>query len=442
MNIFDGPVKIVLIGVGSQSFGLMTIRDLMQCPKLKGSHLALVDIAEDKLNLMTRITKRLNDTWGAEFEVSSTTDRCEALPNADIVVVAIEQRRYEMWKLDIEIPRKHGTANLYGENGGPGGMFHTFRQVPPTLAIAKDMEKLCPDAWFVNMSNPESRLCLALHRHSKVKNVGVCLGAYITQNNLAGTVLGLQQQDIDIKVAGINHCHWVMDIRRAGTGEDLYPQVREKIEKLEPNWEPLSRECLQSFGYYPGPADNHVAEYLSWGWKFMPEGYNDSVLKAAEIPSGQKSEWDTKLEAIARGEGPIDQDSMRGLMIEGGMRWQTLDIILSLLDNGNRYVLSLNVPNDGYITNLKQNAIVEIPAIVGADHIYGIGMGELPTPIAAVMELQLSIMDLVIEAAVTGDRKTALEALIIDPTVPDPIIARKILDEMLLAQAELLPQFE
>ncbi|MBC8276310.1 MAG: hypothetical protein H8E40_15260 [Chloroflexi bacterium] len=129
-------------------------------------------------------------------------------------------------------------------------------------------------------------------------------------------------------------------------------------------------------------------------------------------------------------------------MVEGGLRWQTLDIILSLLDNGNRYVLSLNVPNDGYITNLKQNSIVEIPAIVGADRIYGLGMGELPTAIAAVMDLQLHIMDLVIEAAVTGNRKTALEALVIDPTVPNPATAENILDELLLAQAELLPQFK
>ena len=129
-------------------------------------------------------------------------------------------------------------------------------------------------------------------------------------------------------------------------------------------------------------------------------------------------------------------------MIEGGLRWQTLDIILSLLDNGNRYVLSLNVPNDGYITNLKQDAIVEIPAIVGAGKIYGLGMGELPSAIAAMMDLQLHIMDLVVEAAVTGNRKTALEALVIDPTVPDPATAEKILDELLLAQSELLPQFQ
>jgi alpha-galactosidase len=436
------PAKIVLIGVGSHSFGLMTIRDLMQCNELRGSHLALVDIAEDKLNLMTRLVNRLNQTWDAGFQITSTTDRCEVLPGADIVAVSIERRRYEMWSLDIEIPLKHGTQELYGENGGPGGLFHTLRQVPPILEIGRDMERLCPDAWLVNLSNPESRLCLALNRYTQVKNVGVCLGAYITQNALATRVLGLRQEDVDIKAAGINHCHWVLDIRRTGTGEDLYPQVREKIKTVNPDWEPLSRECLQRFGCYPGPADNHVAEYLSWGWKFMPKGYTDGILKAGAVEKGQKSEPDARLKTLADGDGPIDADQLRGLMGEGGLRWQTLDIILSLLDNGNRYVLSLNVPNDGYISNLKQDAIVEIPAIVGADRIYGLGIGALPTAIAAVLELQLYIMDLVIEAAVTGDRKTALEALIVDPTVPEPAAAEKILDEMLIAEADLLPQFE
>ena len=437
------PIKIVLIGAGSYSFGLMTVRDLMQSPELHGSHLALVDIAENKLARMTRLVHRMNHTWDAGFEITSTTDRCEALPGADIVVVSIERKRYEMWRLDIEIPLKHGTQHLYGENGGPGGMFHTLRQVPPILEIARDMERLCPNAWFVNMSNPESRLCLALHRYTQVKNVGVCLGAYITQNNLATKVLGSRQEDIDIKVAGINHCHWVMDIRRTGTGEDLYPQVREKIETVDPKWEPLSRECLRRFGYYPGPADTHVGEYLSWGWKFMPDGYTDGIFKAgSQNLSATGKEREAKMEALASSDGPLDEREMQSLMLEGGLRWQTLDIILSLLDNGNRYILSLNVPNDGYISNLKQDAIVEVPAIVGTDRIYGLGMGALPTAIAAIMELQLHIMDLVVEAAVTGDRQTALEALIIDPNVPDPATAEKILDEMLLAQSELLPQFQ
>jgi alpha-galactosidase len=428
---------IVLIGAGSHAFGLMTLRDLMKTPELRGSQVTLVDIAGDKLARMLRLAGRMNETWEAGFALSATTDRRAALPGADFVITAIERQHYEMWKLDIEIPMRCGTRHLYGENGGPGGMFHTFRQVPPMLEIARDMERLCPDAWLLNMSNPESRLCLALNRHTRVKNVGLCLGAYITQHNLANTVLGRPQQEIDVKVAGINHCHWVLEVRDARTGEDLYPEVRRRIEALDPGWQPLSRECLRRLGYFPGPADTHVGEYLGWGWRFMPPGYTDWIFEGDERAAGREA----RVEHLANGAGPLQEEELHDLLIEGGLRWQTVDVLLSLLDNGNRYVLSLNVPNEGYVTNLQQGAIVEIPAIVGADRIYGLGMGELPPAIAALMELQLRIMDLVVEAAVTGNRQAALEALIIDPTVPDPATAQRILDEMLVAQAELLPQF-
>jgi alpha-galactosidase len=415
----------------------MTVRDLLECPELKGSQIALVDINAERLDRMTRLTRRLNETWEAEFEITSTTDRCEALPGADIVVGAVEQRRYPMWTLDIEIPLKHGCKRLYGENGGPGGMFHTLRQVPVMLDIAYDIEQLCPDAWFVNMSNPESRLTLAIDRYTDVKTVGVCLGTYITRHNLATKVLGLPAEEVDVKAAGINHCHWVVDIRHNGTGEDLYPLLRDKIEDVDPDWQPLSRECLRRFGLFPGPADSHVGEYLSWGWQYMPEGYTDWIVNY----DATEAEITARMEAFASGDGPLDAEELEQFMVERGHKWQTIDIILSLLDNGNRYVLALNVPNDGYITNLRRDAVVEVPAIVGADRIYGLGMGDLPPAIATLMERQLTIMDLNVEAAVTGDRQAALEALIIDPCVPDPGVAQKILDEMLVVQAELLPQF-
>jgi len=430
--------KFVVIGAGSLSFGTMTVRDLMEAPELKGSEIVLVDLNEARLDRMTRLARRLNETWKADMKISSTTDRCAALPGADIVVGAVERNRYKLWQMDIEVPRKHGCGELYGENGGPGGFFHTLRQVPITLDIVRDMERLCPNAWFVNMSNPESRLTLAIKRYTRVKTVGVCLATYITQRQLATKVLGLPEEEVDVKAAGINHCHWVMDIRHNGTGEDLYPAVREKIEAVDPKWEPLSRECLRRLGYYPGPADSHVGEYLSWASKYLPPNYNSWIFKGDD----QVDEMTARLESFAGGDGPLSADELEQFMVERGYRWQTLDIILSLLDNGNRYVLSVNVPNDGYITNLKQGAIIEIPAIVGADRIYGLGMGELPPAIASLMERQLAVMELNVEAAVTGNRQTALEGLILDPLVPDPATAEKILDEMLVAQAEYLPQFK
>jgi len=430
--------KFVVIGAGSYSFGTMTIRDLMEASELKGSEMVLVDIDEERLGRMTRLARRLNETWQAEMKITSTTERREALPGADVVVGAVERNRYPLWQMDIEIPRKHGCGNLYGENGGPGGFFHTLRQVPITLDIARDVERLCPDAWFINMSNPESRLTLAIARYTNVKTVGVCLGAYITRRFLAVDVLGLSEEQVDVKAAGINHCHWVMDVRRMGTGEDLYPAVKEKIQALDPKREPLSRECLRRFGYYPGPADSHVGEYLGWAFKFFPPNYTRWIFEGDK----QVDEMTARLEKFAGGEGPLNAEELEQFMVERGYRWQTLDIILSLLDNGNRYVLSVNVPNDGYIANLNPGAIVEIPAIVGADRIYGLGMGELPIAIASLMNRQLDVMELNVEAAVTGDRQTALEGLMIDPLVPDPETAEKVLDEMLMAQADYLPQFE
>jgi len=429
--------KFVVIGAGSYSFGTMTIRDLMEAPELKGSEIALVDIDAERLDRMTRLARRLNETWEAEMKITSTTDRNEALPGADIVVGAVERNRYPLWLMDIEIPRKHGCGELYGENGGPGGFFHTLRQVPITLDIVRDMERLCPDAWYINMSNPESRLTLAIDRYTNVKTIGVCLGAYITRRYLA-QALGLPEEEVDVKAGGINHCHWVMEIRRVGTGEDLYPAVREKEKTLDPKLMPLSRECLRRFGYFPGPGDTHVGEYIGWAHKYLPPHYASSTVQrfADEVDGLTES-----IESYASGQGPLDAEELEQFMVERGYRWQTLDIILSLLDGGNRYVLSVNVPNDGYITNLKQGAVVEIPAIVGADRVYGLGMGELPTAIASLMERQLAIMELNVEAAVTGDRQTALEGLIIDPLVPDPEAAERILDEMLVAQADYLPQF-
>jgi alpha-galactosidase len=436
---FMKPIKIVLVGAGSHSFGLMTLKDLMDTPQLFGSEVVLVDIDEVRLMRMFSLAQRMQEYSGSDFKFSATSDRCEALPGADVVVTAVERKHYELWSQDIAIPEKHGCRRLYGENGGPGGFFHTMRQIPLLMEIVRDMERLCPHAWLLNMSNPESRLCLAVSRYTKIKNVGVCLGAYITQNTMAH-VLGKKQQEVDIKVAGINHCHWVMDVRDAKTGEDLYPAFKNAIQKRDANWEPLSQECLRRFGYFPGPADTHVGEYLGWGHKFLKPAQTAWVFKGVDSDVAIEA----KLDIVATAKGSLNEKEMgilKELMIEGGMRWQTVDILLSLFDNGNRYILSLNQPNDGYISNLKQGGIVEIPAIVGANKIYGLHMGEMPTAIAGFLEHQLYIMDLVVQAAVLGDRQAALEALIIDPNVPSPDVAEKLLDEMLSLQKDYLPQF-
>jgi alpha-galactosidase/6-phospho-beta-glucosidase family protein len=230
----------------------------------------------------------------------------------------------------------------------------------------------------------------------------------------------------------------VVDAHHIGTGEDLLPAIRHKVNQVDPNWQPLSVECTNRFGYFPGPADNHICEYIAWAGKYMPANYTGWIFRGDE----GVDEATAKMETYASGDGPLDAEELEEFMVERGFRWQTLDIILSLLDGVDRYVLSVNVPNDGLITNLKSGGIVEVPAVIGADRIYGLAMGELPTLIASLLNNQLDIMDLNVEAAVHGSRKAALEGLILDPLVPNPEVAEKILDEMLVAQAGYLPQFQ
>jgi len=198
----------------------------------------------------------------------------------------------------------------------------------------------------------------------------------------------------------------------------------------------LSVECMKLLGCFPGPGDNHVGEFIGWGWEYLPADQEAGIYRAEQRDREAEERW----EAIASGKTPMSE--LGTVLAEGALAWQSINLMRSLVDNGNRYILSLNVPNQGYIPNLTQGAIVEVPCIVSADRIYGLPVGPLPPAIAAMMDTQLRIMDLVDQAAVTGDRQIALEALLIDPTVPNPKAAAGLLDEMLLAESELLPQFK
>ncbi|MDZ4158155.1 MAG: alpha-glucosidase, partial [Anaerolineaceae bacterium] len=169
------PTKIVVIGAGSASFGLNTLAALMRSQRLRGSHLALVDHNSETLALVTRLAERLNREWGAQMTVSAHTRCQEALEGAGFVVSAIEvPPREALWRSDYEIPLKYGVRQPYGENGGPGGFAHACRNIGPVLEIARDMEQLCPQAWYINYTNPMARICDAINRYTSIKTVGLC----------------------------------------------------------------------------------------------------------------------------------------------------------------------------------------------------------------------------------------------------------------------------
>ncbi|MDO9128645.1 MAG: hypothetical protein Q7U34_02150, partial [Anaerolineales bacterium] len=287
------PTKIVVIGAGSASFGENTLSALMRSQKLRGSQLALVDRNAASLDIVGRLAQRLNREWDAQMIITTHTHHRQALEGAAFVVSAIEVGAREgLWREDFEIPLKYGVRQPYAENGGPGGFAHAARNIGPVMEIVRDMEQACPEAWFINFTNPMIRICEAVNRHSRIRAVGLChqiFAGYVMVGVALGTEYGIhvppeltgmeaavsqyaahdqvRQQivpRVDIRAAGLNHFSWLLSIRDRQTGEDLYPLFRQRFFELDPKFEPLTRRVFETFGLFPIPGDTHLCEYLPW----------------------------------------------------------------------------------------------------------------------------------------------------------------------------------
>ncbi len=422
--------KIVLVGAGSVSFGTGTLCDLFGASEvLRGSTIALVDTDPDALERMMRVARRMNTALGGPFVLQATTDRTEALPGAAFVIIAVAVQRNARWRMDFEIPLKHGVKQVLGENGGPGGLFHAMRNIPIILAICRDIERICPEALVLNFSNPEGRLCLAATRYTDLQVVGLCHGIGMAQTAI-GRALGLPVTDIDPKAAGLNHFTWILDLRHAATGEDLYPALRQAVARWQGDDLRLTRYLMQTFGYWPSCSDDHIGEYLAYGWEYCGlEGYD---FEAADRYAAEQA---ADLDRWGRGEAPIDE------LLQRRSGEIAVPIITGVLGNTHQYELAVNVPNRGLIPNLPDWAVVEVPATVDASGVHGVAVGPLPEPIAALCRTQIAVIDRVVEAGVHGDRTAALQALLLDPVISSISQAEAILDELLAVHRDLLPQF-
>jgi alpha-galactosidase len=459
------PTKITVIGAGSANFGENTLSALIRSKKLKGSTLALVDRNENSLAVVNRLADRLNHAWDAQFVISAHTDHCEALPGSQFVVNAIEAgARENLWKQDFEIPLRYGVRQPYAENGGPGGFAHAARNVGPILKIARDMEALCPEAWFINFTNPMIRICDAVNRHSTIKAVGLCHQIYAgygmvgvalakdlgieVPEGLTGMHAAVDQHPlqhrvrqqivprVDIRAAGLNHFTWILSIHDRRTGEDLYPLFRKRFFELDPSFEPLTRDVFSAFGLFPVPGDTHLCEYLPWlsNAQTKPwEGYNIRLY-----------DWD--LMAAVR---DFELDRLNQMALEHQTIEHLLDTdsegALEMIENNAgasvHYHLAANLPNAGQIANLPQGATVETPVIVDGAGIHPVHVGALPEPVAELCRRETSVAQLCVDAAVEGSREKALQCLLLDPVITDIGTAKKILDDYLTTYKEYLPQF-
>ena len=459
------PTKIVIIGAGSASFGLNILGALMRSEGLRGSHLALVDLNEEALALVGRLAERLNREWDAQMKVTTHAHHAEALNGAGFIVLSIEvPPREELWKSDYEIPLKYSVRQPYAENGGPGGFAHAARNIGPVMEIARDMERACPDAWLINFTNPMMRICDAIARYSGIKVVGLChqihagygmvglaLADYLDIEVPEGTisthahpaiwplltrVAHQALERVDIKAAGLNHFTWMLDLRDKRTGEDLYPLFAERWASFDPTFEPLTRRVYETFGLFPIPGDEHLCEYLPWA--------SDPLTKPWEKYEISLYDWDLMAQLrefshhdIARmAENQATIAHLREADSEGA-----LEMIENVAGAGNHYHLAVNLPNRGYVSNLPEGAIVEVPGLVSGMGVRGVGVGPLPEPVAELCRREITVVRLCVDAAVHGDRQAALQCLLLDPVITDLDVAQQILDDYLEAYREHLPQF-
>jgi alpha-galactosidase len=468
------PTKIVVVGAASASFGLNTLASLIRSDCLRGSHLVLVDPLEANLITMGLFAERLNQVWGAGFSISTNTSitdnqfahhKPHPLEDAEFVILSIEiPPREALWRTDFEIPLKYGVRQPYAENGGPGGFAHAARNLTVVMQIIQEMEKYCPNALLVNFTNPMMRICDAVSRYSRIQVVGLChqirIGYAMVGKALASDFslevppgftstkaspllseikaqVARQAMDkFDILAAGLNHFTWMLNIRKKSTGEDLYPLFTRRWHDLEQGFEPLTRCVFDTFGVFPIPGDEHLSEYLPW----MSDNHTEP-WKIFNLSLYEWSLWEQEREKTITSiqqyiEGELDIDSLRDVQSEGAV-----EIIEDVSSGSNRYHAAVNLPNRGYITNLPENAIVELPGVASSNKIRGKVIGELPESIAELCHREITVTHLCVDAVIRGDRKLALQCLLLDPVITDMQIAQKILDEYLISYRDYLPNF-
>ena len=465
------PPKIVILGAGSAIFGLGAMATLIRSERLRGAELALVDIDEPALETMTRLAEKMNLAWGAGMTITSTTRRADALPGADFVIVSVQVgQRETVWEMDWQIPLRHGVRQPYAENGGPGSLAHTCRNLPLILDIARDMERLCPDAWYINLVNPLIRLTLGVHRYTKIKVLGLChqlLWGYAMAAAILSDRYGILIPEgfhvhtdadnlphfipvaragfehLDIKAAGINHFSWIMDIRDRATGEDLYPLLRERwLTGYRRDFEPLTREMFAIFGLMPTPGDSHLCEFLPFVVDPVHKPWEKYGLKLQSWEGNRRrraSRWELARSILSE-ETPVEK--LRDMWQFNILEEPVAEMIEAITYNDNYYAQQLNIPNNGgLIPNLPTDAIVEVPGVISGMGIQGLGFPPLPEGIAALCRRELELSSLIVEAAATGDRNLALQALLLDPMIDDLDTARAILNDFLTEFADYLPQF-
>ncbi|GAB4566322.1 MAG: alpha-glucosidase/alpha-galactosidase [Anaerolineae bacterium] len=431
--------KLVLIGAGSAMFTQGLVADLI----LSGRpwHLGLVDIDPQALEVAEKLTRRMLQAREADLIVEASTDRRDLLPDADVVVSTIGVGGRKAWELDITIPRKYGIFQPVGDTVMAGGVSRAMRMIPANVEIARDVARLCPHARFFNYSNPMTAICWAVRRATGADVIGLCIGTHEVYLDLAAFI-GRPAEQVSYLAAGINHFTWIYDLR--WQGQDAWPLVRDRLAE-EPSHpfvanNPFAWSLFETYGAYPAVNDRHVVEFFP---ERFPEGdyYGRGRLGVdvfsieAVIALGEEIYQQMKAQAL--GEVPLDESILDRAP---GEHAQLVDIVAAI-EGDTREMFAANVPNRGAIPQLPDDAVLELSTVATARGLLPVQVPDFPDRLAAPLLRRIAAHELTVEAALSGDRRLFVEALLADGSVGDPSTAERLADELLRAHAKYLPQF-
>jgi alpha-galactosidase len=432
---------ITFIGAGSMVFARKLVGDVLSFPALADSEIRLMDIDERRLSQTARVAEAMVENEGLDATVLATTDRREALDGADYVLNMINVGGEEPFENEIRIPERYGVEQAIGDTAGPGGIFRALRTIPTMLDIARDVEECCPDALFMNYTNPMSMLCRAMFEATDVETVGLCHSVPHTAEAIAD-YLDVPQDELDYWVAGINHLAWFLELER--DGEDLYPALREAMETESTYSRDTVRfEMLKHFGAFVTESSHHVSEYLPYFRTdeetiaaMHGEGYAERMPTATYLEG-----WTAR--SASRDEPTIDEP-LDEVGVERSEEYASRLIHSIETDSPRRF--NLNVSNEtGAIANLPDDACVEVPCVVDGAGVRPCSVGELPTELAGFDRRHVAVYELAVGAALENDREKLHRAVKLDPLTGAACTLDEIhemTEELLDANEAYLPRFD
>ncbi len=433
--------KITFIGAGSTVFAKNLLGDILGFPELANSEIVLHDIDEGRMRTSEIVAHKVANTLDAKPTITSTLDRRAALDGADYAICMIQVAGYKPGTVvDFEIPKKYGLRQTIADTLGIGGIMRGLRTIPVLLDMCDDMEELCPDVTFLNYVNPMVMNCWAINEVTEINTVGLCHSVQGTAAQLASD-LKVPIEEITYTCAGINHMAFYLNFERVTENGriDLYPDLFKVIEENRvPDWNRVRYEMLQRLGYFVTESSEHFSEYTPWFIKRdrpeLIEEFNIPLDEYITRCENQIAAWDQMRDLFESEDVPLD--------VQPSSEYGSL--IIHSMETGQPRVIYGNVANDGLIDNLPQDCCVEVPCLVDHNGIQPTHIGSLPPHLAALMQTNINVQALTVEAALTGAREHIYHAAMLDPHTAAELSLDQIwslVDDLIEAHGDWLPEF-